>query len=280
MDTITDRYLRRIGLSRDEADNPDELLAAHVERITFEDLDAVAGVPIRTGIEDVAAKLVDSRRGGYCHEHARLSQHVLGELGYECVPVLARVYRYPTLTAPMAPTHHLTLVHRRGGWYIFDPGFGGGTPTRTVPLDGEVVMARDADLRVVPAVPVLGEAMAAGCTLLLQRDFRDGRGWRNAYGFAVRRAVEADVEMANWFTATHPEGMFTRIPMAARHLRDGTRLTLRGRRWRRVTAGGAREREIADRGEFAEVLRGEFLIDAPTRVLDAAWEVSGGGARG
>lgn len=275
MDTITDRYLRRIGLRRQEATDPDALLAAHVDRISFEDLDGVAGIPVRTDIDAVTDKLVDRRRGGYCHEHARLSQHVLADLGYECVPVLARVYRDPTLTAPMPLTHHLTLVHRPGGWRIFDPGFGGGTPTRTVPLDGEVIPAPDADLRVVSAEPVLGEAMVADSVLLLQRDYRDGRGWQNAYGFAVRRALEADVEMANWFTATHPGVMFTTTPIAARHLPDGTRLTLRGRLFRRLGPETLEQRELVDPEDFARVLGDEFLIDAPGPVIDSAWEAAG-----
>ncbi len=271
MATITERYLGRLGLNRADA-GLDVLLAAHAERIPFEDLDGVAGRPVGIDVGDVAAKLVDQRRGGYCHEHARLAQHALTELGHECLPVLARVHLDPMLTAPMAPTHHLTLVRSGGRWRIFDPGFGGGTPTVTVPVDGTVVTAPGARWRVVPAGPVLGERMAVDSELLLQRDH--GQGWSPVYAFTVRRAVAADIEMANWFTATHPDVMFTRVPIAARHLRDGTRLTLRGTTVRRTEAGEEASREIAERGEFAAVLRGEFLIEPPEPVLAAAWRAA------
>ena len=58
------------------------LLEAHMRSIPFENLDVLAGDPIRLGGDDVRAKLVAARRGGYCFEHATLFADVLDRLGF------------------------------------------------------------------------------------------------------------------------------------------------------------------------------------------------------
>src|SRR4051794_28531075 len=62
-----DRYLERIGLSG--RPSIAEVHRAHVTSIPFENLDPYRGAVVSLALDDLARKLVDERRGGYCFEH-------------------------------------------------------------------------------------------------------------------------------------------------------------------------------------------------------------------
>ena len=53
------------------------VLAAHMARIPFENLDVLLGRPIRLDFDALQDKLVTRCRGGYCFEHASLVAAVL-----------------------------------------------------------------------------------------------------------------------------------------------------------------------------------------------------------
>lgn len=276
--TVLERYLSRIGAGPPAGnDDPvavlDDLLGRHAAAIPFENLDPLTGRGVSLLPADVTAKLIDDRRGGFCHEHALLSQQVLTELGYECFGVLARVYRDPALRTPSGRTHHATLVRVGGELRLFDPGFGGGTPTMTLPVHAG---ARVGEFRLVRADEVLdAHLQAPGVELLLQR--RAGSGvWVNLYGFDVTPALPADVEVSNWFVATSPAVMFTQFPVLSRPMLDGTRHMFRGRSLRTVGPVGETAEEVTSRERFGTVVTEIFGIAAPATLLDDAWARSAG----
>src|SRR4051794_6880189 len=84
------------------------MLAAHVRRIPFENLDVLLGKPIRLDMEALQAKLVGERRGGYCFEHVTLFAAVLDRLGFAPVRHTARV----VLVVPrhLAPRGHMLVT--------------------------------------------------------------------------------------------------------------------------------------------------------------------------
>lgn len=268
------RYLDRLGATDVQSDEEpvemlDRLLARHAAAIPFENLGPLTGAGVSIEPGAIAAKLIDAGRGGYCHEHALLSQQVLTELGFRVHGVLARVYRDPGITTPSAPTHHATVVRVAEQYRLFDPGFGGGTPTATLAVaSGEQV----GDFRIVPAAEVLPEHLqATDVELMLQR--RSGQGvWHNVYGFALTPAQPADVMMSNWFVSTSPEVMFTTTPVLATHGLDGSRHMLRGRQLRSVCAGTENTRTVASLAEFREVVDSVFKIRAGEELITAAWQ--------
>ncbi len=78
-------YLARIGYT--DAPKPDlatlaALHAAHVGAIPFEGLDPLLGRPVRLDMPSLQAKLVDSRRGGYCFEQNALFKAALEAIGF------------------------------------------------------------------------------------------------------------------------------------------------------------------------------------------------------
>jgi arylamine N-acetyltransferase len=89
-----DGYFARIGYRGSRAPELATLNAivrAHVQSIPFENVDVLLGKPIELAPEAIVAKLVASRRGGYCFEHNTLLLHVLLALGFDARPLSARV---------------------------------------------------------------------------------------------------------------------------------------------------------------------------------------------
>ena len=108
-----------------------ELCSRHLTAIPFECLDPFLGHAVELDPAALQAKLVGSRRGGYCHEHNALSHGVLATLGFSVTALGGRVVgTYRDRPAPL--THRLTLVHLDDDRLIADVGAGGRTPP--VPL--------------------------------------------------------------------------------------------------------------------------------------------------
>ncbi len=197
-------YLARIGL----AATPDPGLAdvhrAHATTIAFESFDPYAGRPVSLELGDLEAKLVARGRGGYCFEHNLLLAGALESLGgREVDPILARVRLGPE-GAPRPLNHLLLRVRDRdGSLWLADVGFGGGGLLDPVPFE------------------VGRESEQSGWRYRVREDgpefvlqtFQDG-DWSDMYGFVPEPAQRVDIEVNNWYTATHPESNFVTGLMA------------------------------------------------------------------
>ncbi len=190
-----DAYLARIGL-----DIPCDLAAvhrAHATSIAFENFDSYSGLPVSLDIAHLEEKMVARTRGGYCFEHNLLLMAALESLGIgEAAPMLARVRMGPD--GDPRPLNHLLLrvVDESGPW-IADVGFGGGGLLDPVPLETGIETDQSGwRYRLVED----------GAELVLQT-FQDGV-WSDMYGFVPEPAVPVDIEVSNWFTATHPDSPF------------------------------------------------------------------------
>lgn len=295
--SLINRYVERLGL-RDSAaqlhrraegtpaqliDLLDELVQAHTRAISFENLDVIANLArgelkaVSLDLESVAHKLLDSRRGGYCHEHAILIRAVLTDLGLSAHPILARVHLGEGRVAPGGLTHQATIVRVDGRRFLVDPGFGGGTPEVALELSTSVQarMTPRGEHRLVSAEAALAPGMRAEAEWALQSRTSGDQDFRTVYAFADVARPQVDFELANWFTSTKPGSPFTGPPALARSMPDGVKLTLDGRRLRRVAYGpdGDRsERTIAGTAEFAEVLTTEFGLAVDREFSDLIWK--------
>ena len=115
---------------------------------------------------------------------------------------------------------------------------------------------------------------------MLQSRARDDQDFRTVYAFSEVPRQQADLDLANWFTSTKPGSRFTGPPILALPLPEGGRVTLEGRRLRRMI-GGARpdrhERTLSDATEFAEVLSTEFGLDLDREFTDLVWSATAEG---
>jgi N-hydroxyarylamine O-acetyltransferase len=189
-------YLDRVGLQ----DEPNSLAAvhrAHATSIVFENFDPSTGRPVVLDLDNLADKMVTRGRGGYCFEHNMLLKAALEEMGLGPVDLMLARVRIGG-TGDDRPLDHLLLRVTEGdrSW-LADVGFGGGGLLDPVPFEVGVDSNQSGWLyRLVEDSP----------ELVLQV-FQDG-AWTDMYGFVPEPVPIVDVEVSNWYTATHPTSPF------------------------------------------------------------------------
>ena len=248
-------YLARIGHAAPKGGwTPDAptlaaLHLAHATSIPFENLDVLAGRPIRLDLDALQAKLVGGRRGGYCFEHNRLFAAVLENLGYRVRRLAARVRHRATRILPR--THMLLLVDTEDGTWVADVGFGGEGLMLPVPFGRGAVSSQFAwSYRVGAEGP--GWVMQA----------RRGNGWEDLYAFTLEPQEDADFEMANHYVSTHPDSRFVQT-LTVQLPTPTCRWTLRNRELVQDTGRRSETRRLADEAEVRGVLANLFGLALP-----------------
>jgi N-hydroxyarylamine O-acetyltransferase len=212
--------------------------------------------------EALQAKLVGSRRGGYCFEQNGLMLQVLSDLGFAVTPLAARVRWMLPEDAPRTPLSHMLLkVDLAEGPHIVDVGFGGQSPTAPLRLQHGLEQAtRHGDYRFV--------AGPEGHDLQM----RTPHGWSVMYRFAELAQSPRDYEVFNWFTSTHPQSRFVNNLIASR-VDGGRRLNLFNNELTvREADGSSRRSWLADATAAHLALTGEFRIDIEAGEIARIWE--------
>lgn len=202
-----DTYLSRLQLDRLPEGDEARLFALHRSQLTaipFENLSPFLGLPVSLDESALVTKLVGSRRGGYCFELNSLFELALRALRIPSELRLARVlYNRPSI-GPR--THCFLRVQAGGRTWLADVGFGGPCPLYPIPLEN------DRENR-----------QSHGETFRLRSDSTWGRvlekyiepSWVPLYAFAEEQTIPMDVQVANHFTAMHPESPFRQRLMCA-----------------------------------------------------------------
>ena len=108
-----------------------------------------------------------------------------------------------------------------------------------------------------------------GEELLLQAKLRDD--WHHIYRVVPYPRFDAEYEIANWYTGTHPESPYISNLIAAIPGADRTRRTLFNDRLTiRDAQGSAKRQMLASKADFARVLTEEFGIHLPQADLRQA----------
>ncbi|MGO4329438.1 arylamine N-acetyltransferase [Cupriavidus sp. 2TAF22] len=249
-------YLDRIGHPLPAAADRaalDSLIAAHLARIPFENIDVLLQRPVRIGVDAVFDKLVGRRRGGYCFEHNTLLAAALRALGYAVTLLAARVRWNVPDDVPTMQSHMLLRVEAAHLSHIVDAGFGGPTPYRALPLPP----AGDAD----PAFPYrlnLVDDSASAAFHLYDMEVRGADGWFRIYRFDLSPQQAIDYEARNWYTSTHPDSLFRQALCVARSQVD-TRMTLLNDEFAvRATDGSVHRQRLDSPDKIIEVLAERF----------------------
>jgi N-hydroxyarylamine O-acetyltransferase len=224
-----------------------ELQLCHLSQIPFESLDPFLGIPVNIDPIAIQTKLIGGRRGGYCQEHNSLFHDVLAALGFSVTPLGGRVF-----LAPKTLTHRMTLVELPEGRFIADVGFGGRSPTRPICLEpGLEEVTPFGSYRVV----VNGEAFD------LETEF--GGEWQALYRFNLAAPTPADFEVANWFTSTHPQSLFTQNLVVCR-VKGNTRANLLNARLSiRDANGGTEQTSLTSAHELGNVMENIMGLTPP-----------------
>jgi N-hydroxyarylamine O-acetyltransferase len=210
-----DAYLARLGLSGSAT--LAQIHRAHVCSIPFENLDPHRGVPVALDPDALQRKLVESGRGGYCFEQNLLLKAALEALGLEVEPLLARV-RWGAPAGVVRPRTHLVLrVALDGDLWQADVGFGAGTLLEPIPFGPSGPHDQSGWRFRVVAEEDTG-------ALVLQTE-SDGE-WRDVYAIDPTPVPPIDIEVSNWFTATHPASAFVTGLIVTAQRPDGARVSL------------------------------------------------------
>lgn len=195
---------------------------------------------------------------------------MLEAIGFTVTAFAARVVWTAAPGGPPNPRTHMVLkVEGDGVAHIADVGFGGFLSAAPVPLPAPA-SGKIADEAIGPEQPVPGGALRlrrSGMFYFLQA--RSGAGWRDVYHFTAEPQLPIDIEVANWFTSTHPGSRFRNHLMLQRLLPDG-RISLLNRSFtRRPTEGSPEDRTIASADDLEQVLRAAFGIEPPPGLAQA-----------
>jgi N-hydroxyarylamine O-acetyltransferase len=226
------------------------LVAAHSCAISYESIDVALGRIPRLTIEALQDKMLHRRRGGYCFEQNMLFRAGLLHLGYRVTSLQGRVVRGLPIDAPRAAIHMLLKVHLPEGDYLADVGFGNLAPTAPLLLAPEVEQ---------PTPHETMRFIEVGGELTLQS--RLGSRWEHIYRVIPYPRYDAEYEVVNWYTSTHPDAPYRNNIIAARPLPSGDRLTMFNARITRRHRDGRSERRVIEPEEVAPVLQEQFGLE-------------------
>lgn len=266
-----DAWLRRIGHAGSRAPTLETLravVAAHASAIAYESIDVLLDRHPKLDVESLQRKMIAGGRGGYCFEQNMLFRAGLRSLGFAVTSLQARVVRGLAVDAPRPALHMVLRVDLPEGPYLADVGFGNLAPTAPLALLPELEQA-------TPHEPMRFIAMSD--ELVLQ--CRLGTRWEHIYRVVPLPRVDAEYEIANWFTASHPDSPYRSNLIAARPGPDRTRITLFNARLNLRHADGEVERRtlegVADYGTVLADLFGLVLPEADLAAALARVEAKG-----
>jgi N-hydroxyarylamine O-acetyltransferase len=266
-------YLARIG-HRGEVKPDLATLAAlhqsHVNAIPFEGLDPLLGRPVRLDLPSLQAKLVDSRRGGYCFEQNGLLKVALETIGFTVTGLCARVRWMAPPDSPLGPkTHMLLKVDLPEGPYIADVGFGACVIDTPLQFKTEIEQQT-----------LMGSFRLNEKDGLFAINARQPSGWRTMYVFDLAPQIQSDYELGSYFTSTSPDVPFSSMLVMERVAADG-RYKLANRRLTvEAREGQVRmERSIDSAEELRKILHETFNVEPPAPVDDVFAKTAGPGPR-
>jgi N-hydroxyarylamine O-acetyltransferase len=260
-----DVYLRRIGWEGERRADVATLRGvhlAHMRAIPFENLDALRGMVPSLDPADLMAKLVHSRRGGYCYEHNTLFARALEALGFRVTLLSARVVVGADSIASRPRTHMALMAEVPGEPrpYLADVGYGAvGALPEPVPLVADVAFAAAGRRHRLVHAPHDGPL-----EMWLLQAHDAGKGdWISQYAFTLEPFEKPDFDVINWHIATHPRSPFTQR-LYVQHTDTIRHLLLDGRLLTRTGSDGTvTEREVTGEAEARRLLEEEFGITAP-----------------
>jgi N-hydroxyarylamine O-acetyltransferase len=254
-------WLERIGYKgplTPTLDTLNRLIFAHAHAISYETLDIMLGRPPKLDVPTLQAKMIASKRGGYCFEQNMLFRAALRSLGYRITSLQGRVIRGLAIDAPRPAIHMLLQVELPEGAYLADVGFGNLAPTCALSL--EPLVEQETPHEVMRFIDVGGE-------LTLQARFK--QGWQHIYRVIPYPRYDGEYEITNWYTATHPETPYQGNIIVAKPGPNRTRITMYNARVTvRDAEGRSDKRWLARASEYRDTLRGEFGLNMSDEEID------------
>lgn len=192
-----ENYLTRIGLALPlppTVETLRRLHVAHLAAFTFHNLGIQRRGTIKVDVDSIEEKfLAGVDGGGYCFEQNTLFGAALRELGFSVTTLLGRVGP----PEKRALNHMLLRVEIDGRPWLADVGFGAEGLLEPIPLQDGIRVSQ------------------GGIDYSLRRDAHHwilvmhyGETSEDQYEFSEAPFTAGDVEIANYYTSTHPGSIF------------------------------------------------------------------------
>jgi N-hydroxyarylamine O-acetyltransferase len=194
--------------------------------------------------------MIGASRGGYCFEQNFLFRAGLRSLGFAVTSLQARVVRGLAIDAPRPMLHMVLRIDLPEGAFLADVGFGNLAPTAPLKLLRDVEQDTPHETM---------RFIAMGDELVLQS--RLGDRWEHIYRVVSLPRLDAEYEICNWFTASHPDSPYRNNLIAARPGPNRTRVTMFNARLNvRHSTGEVERRQLRSAAEHRDVLAETFGI--------------------
>ena len=237
-------------------------MRAHVASIPFENLDVQLGRPITGDLDEIFAKLVERRRGGWCYEQNGLLGWALETIGFAVTRVAGGVMRIASGDSVLG--NHLALVVGLDEPWLVDAGFGGSL--------AEPIALAPAEHRHAPYDLSLAR---------IEDDYWRYEEWIRgrpfSFDFRFAPADPALLARQQASLQTDPTSPFVLNLVAQRRTGDG-HASLRGRVLTLSRGDSYEEFLVEDAETLVETLRTRFGLDVPE--IAARWPANPRTARG
>lgn len=250
-------YFHRIGYRDSPAVNVatlTELHRLHLLAIPYENLDVQLQRSVGLEIDAIFEKLVVQRRGGWCYEMNGLLAWALEEIGFPLTRMAAGVLRETRGDAALG--NHLALWVHLGEGYLADVGFGDGA---LEPLELRTGSFRQG------ALDFRLEQVEDGWW----RFHNHAQGGAPSFDFHLSEGDRALLRRQCEMLQNSPQSPFVQVAVVQRHLPEGLAI-LRGRVLKLLDGVEWYRREIRDRDDYVDTLRGVFALEPPQP--DDLWE--------
>ena len=204
----TKAFLKRIGMDENALieytyDFLGRVQTACVTHIAYENLDILAGKPLKLDIDSLFEKIVRNGRGGYCFELNGLLSGMLLHMGFSVSERFARFMRGEK-EIPMR-RHRVTVVSLSDGDYFLDIGVGQIAPRLPLKMEENLVQSQN------------------GETYRFQKDDLHGwvlwelhnGAWREYLAIPMDPAYPIDFLQPSFFCEKHPDSVFNKQRMIA-----------------------------------------------------------------
>lgn len=246
-------YFQRIGfeqLPRVDFKTVAEIQRLHIASIPFENISVLEQNPIDLSLNAIFQKMVENKRGGYCFEHNLLLKAVLKKIGFNVRGLLGRAGKDEYSAGR---THLILLVIIASQNYIVDVGYGGFVPTAPLVLATEIEQfTPNESYRIVKQAHDF------------QMQINIVGKWKRLYDFDLQHQKFNDYVVANWYTSTAPQSLFTQHLVVAL-AQENKRLSLFNKTFSRYQKGKANEKTVIKSAEeLNEVLTQYFNLQLTT----------------
>ncbi len=228
---------------------------AHLRRVPFENLDIHLGQPISLAEEDLFAKVVQRRRGGFCYELNGLFAALLRGIGYD-VTLLAAQFPLPDGREPIECDHLILKVEAPCmAPVLADVAAGGNGFVSPLAIGSDAAQAQPAagaSFRLQPE---------DGVVWLLRQEA--GGEWERVYRFTWLPRQLADFEAGCRYHQTSPDSHFTHGRICTLLTPSG-RITLADNLLITTRNGNRQEEHLPDDEARIAALHTSFGIDLTT----------------